>query len=330
MVVLNPSPQTCSRFPDKDYDYSRSTRENYTQEDPEFTGPFAQIRRGLDVSFHGCYTPARQRLQDKIILECVKVPWNSSQKRMVPRPRVVQSSISAYSNGRPYIIFTAGAMGAGKSHVIKWMRRSGRLAVDQCICIDPDSFRVRLPEWKDYIASNGSEAGCLTHDESGYLVELAMQVALYSGRNIWVDGSLRDSQWFQAVFQRIRNEHPQYRIAIIHVFADPDTVFTRARIRAELTGRQVPEASIWDSLERVPKSVEVLTKFCDIVLHVDNSSDEEPQLVKFILPEYLSLPLSASSGMQVNAIWALWVSLSGMCEATPPWLMPDFMPVSAL
>lgn len=83
-----------------------STEENHASLDMEFYGPFAHIRATLDYSYHKNYTHERQKLQDSIIRE------------------FLDEAIITDKNGEvcttptePWIVFTAGAMGAGMSIV---------------------------------------------------------------------------------------------------------------------------------------------------------------------------------------------------------------------
>lgn len=45
------------------YNYKKSTAENYKTDVPIFVGPYAEIRAGLDYSFHPHYLPERQAIQ---------------------------------------------------------------------------------------------------------------------------------------------------------------------------------------------------------------------------------------------------------------------------
>lgn len=45
------------------YNYKKSTAENYQTDVPIFVGPYAEIRAGLDYSFHPHYLPERQAIQ---------------------------------------------------------------------------------------------------------------------------------------------------------------------------------------------------------------------------------------------------------------------------
>jgi len=78
------------------------------------------------------------------------------------------------SQARPWLVFTAGAMGAGKGHVVKWMSKQGYFQLPSIVQIDPDVFRTRLPEWAGYIRCCARSAGALTHKESGYCVEVCI------------------------------------------------------------------------------------------------------------------------------------------------------------
>eukprot|EP01047_Picozoa_sp_COSAG01_P040911 COSAG01_NODE_3470_length_6049_cov_689.357815_8_plen_356_part_00 len=135
---------------------------------------------------------------------------------------------------------------------------------------------VEQPEWDKYLKQDPETAGYLTHRESGYCVEIAQEATLQQSKNIWVDGSLRDSNWYAQVFVKIRRVHPKYRIAILHVRAKWETVQERAATRAKITGRIVPSSELRRSFEQVPNAVAALSKLADFTAHIDN--DIEPKL----------------------------------------------------
>jgi Zeta toxin len=80
--------------------------------------------------------------------------------------------------------------------------------------------------------------------------QIAQEATMRLNKNVWVDGSLRDAEWYDRVFKQIRSQHPHYSIAIIYVYASAETVFARARKRGEETGRFVAEEEILDSMRR--------------------------------------------------------------------------------
>jgi len=246
-----------------DYDYSRSTRDQYQAAGGslESYGPFRDIRDGLDKDYHGSYTRERQAMQDELVRRVVKDADRTPQ-------------------ATPWIVFTAGAMGAGKSRTIKWMSQNGIFPLRDIVHIDPDIFKRLFPEWKGYVRHDPMRAGLQTRHESGYLVEIAQEAALRRGQHIWVDGSLRDSDWYAHAFRQIRRVHPSYQIAILYVTADKEEIMRRARRRGEATGRHVPEAEILDSIHRVPLSVARLAPHAEFLAVIDNSNSV-PHLTKY-------------------------------------------------
>ena len=84
------------------YNLSKSTAENYGTSEMAFMGPYARIREGLDYQYHTNYTPERQETQDRIIATSLSTQViDTETEKVSSRPR------------RPWIVFTAGAMGAG-------------------------------------------------------------------------------------------------------------------------------------------------------------------------------------------------------------------------
>jgi len=114
----------------------------------------------------------------------------------------------------PWIVFTAGAMGAGKGYTIKHLHRKNRFPLSNFTIIDPDEIRRLLPEFDVYTnsiePSLAEHAGTFTKKEAGYIAELFLHVALQqqqsdndcgttgtgtgtgTGKNVLIDGSLKD------------------------------------------------------------------------------------------------------------------------------------------
>ena len=105
-------------------------------------------------------------------------------------------------------------------------------------------------------------------------------MALSRSANIWIDGSLRDGEWYRKEFVRFRKTYPQYRIAIFYVFASEQKVWERCERRAKETGRTVPRDLIRDSLENPARSLGKVAPFCDVVARIDNE-ESVPRLVSF-------------------------------------------------
>lgn len=101
-------------------------------------------------------------------------------------------------------------------------------------------------------------------------------------KHVWIDGSLRDGEWYQRYFEQLRSKYPEYQIAVINVTASKDVIFERVKRRADETGRDVPTAEVLDSIERVPKTVAQLAGMLEFLAIIDNSAEDGvPRLKKY-------------------------------------------------
>jgi len=242
-----------------DFDYSCSSADAYATASTAIVEPFATIRAALDYCYHQRTTPARQQLQGQLIQRLL----HTKQRRRTKQ--------------RPWLVFTAGAMGAGKSHAIRTMAESGDFPLGRFTALDPDAVKGMLPEAPGYAAAGRVTAATMLHRESGLIVEIAQEAALRAGGDLLIDGSLRDAAWHAAVIADIRRRFPLYRLAIVHVVCAPEIVQQRCARRARVTGREVPAALIDLAIEQVPKSVAALSPLVDAVFEID-SSGEAPRL----------------------------------------------------
>jgi predicted kinase len=197
-----------------------STELNHKADKLEFFGPFSHIRETLDYDYHVPYTYERQKLQDAIIND------------------MLGTAVIKDTNGdvcttptEPWIVFTAGAMGAGKTHTMKMLMEKGRFPILAFVTVDPDEIRRHLPEFHLYLEQSPELAGELTRKEAGFIAEILTLAGLQAGKNVLVDGSLRDVEWYKGFFERLRKRFPKLRLAIIHVTAPRDAIFQRAAVR---------------------------------------------------------------------------------------------------
>lgn len=253
----------------RDYDFTKSTKDNYTQashsDAPEFCGDFKEIRQHVDSRWHGSYVCSRQLLQDNLIKEILGLDR--------------RECLSEKEESGPWIVFTGGAMGAGKSYTMNWMMRMGIIPIPKLRHIDPDVFKRKLPEWNYYVKLNATTAGSLTHLESSMLVEIAQEVALQRRMNVWIDGSLSNYDWTVSQLRRIRGNFPNYRIAVVHVSASETAIMERCERRAKATGRVVPVEKIRNSLHASVRTVQALSHpLVDFVAMVRNEG-AQPELV---------------------------------------------------
>jgi hypothetical protein len=204
----------------KEFSSQLSTEENYQSSSMFFYGPYAHIRERLDYSYHKNYKRERQMLQDAIINEIMNkakvVDANSGEVCTTPT--------------EPFLVFTAGAMGAGKSFTLNKLHEKERFPLSAFVVVDPDEIRQSFPEYSLYVSQNPLKAGEMTRKEAGYIVEILTLAALQAGKNALVDGSLRDWEWYSSYFDRLRKEYPTLKIALLHIVAPKEAIFARAKV----------------------------------------------------------------------------------------------------
>lgn len=241
-----------------------STEENHMSLDKKFYGKYRHLRKTLDFSYHRNYTEKRQRLQDSIIDDMLDTALITD----------VNGDVCTTPT-EPWLVFTAGAMGAGKGYTIKSLVSKKRFPLLAFVTVDPDEIRRLFPEYDIYVKTNPLKAGELTRKEAGMVSEILTLAALEKGKNVLVDGSLRDSNWYQGYFSSLRNDYPLLKIGIIHVTAPREAIIERAEERGILTGRVIPPELLEAAIEQVPKSVKVLGPLADYFCELNNPPDEE-------------------------------------------------------
>lgn len=261
---LNPSaisPITDTvEFDYSSYNWGSSTDDNDKSENDFDLGIFASIRQDLDYEYHTHYKAQRRRLQDDII-----------ESFLADHP------VEKDYNCDQWIIFTAGCMGAGKTHTLRELSNKDIFAFDlkSFVSVDPDEIRNKLPEFKVYIKKDPLHAGEYTRKEAGMLAEILTEEALERGNSVLVDGSLKDAVWYKAYFESLRRSYPRLKIGIIHVIAPVDDILNRVERRAQTTGRRIPMDVLVESMMQVPKSVNELCNHADLFLEIDNSSGRD-------------------------------------------------------
>lgn len=250
--------------PSVGYDWSESTEFNYKSNDPQTFGDFTSIRQTLDYNYHNNYTIERQLFQDDII------------KSMLNTTRIVDSNtgqICQAPHENHWIVLTAGCMGAGKSWTVRHLASDNKFPLQSFVTVDPDDIRRRFPEFESYVERDPLTAGELTRKEAGFVAEILTLAALHQGQNVLVDGSLRDHAWYQWYFSYLKAAYQHLKIGILHITAPHEAVLERAAHRAETTGRVVPMDTLKETMEQVPKSVQVLKPMSDFYAELHNAEN---------------------------------------------------------
>eukprot|EP00588_Corethron_pennatum_P030891 CAMPEP_0194340702 /NCGR_PEP_ID=MMETSP0171-20130528/87315_1 /TAXON_ID=218684 /ORGANISM="Corethron pennatum, Strain L29A3" /LENGTH=660 /DNA_ID=CAMNT_0039105765 /DNA_START=32 /DNA_END=2014 /DNA_ORIENTATION=+ len=252
----------CTRKSQRRFSCYASSEDNHASQTAElqFSEPYADVRSTLDYTYHSNYHLERQALQDRIITE-------SLEGTLI---RDIDGNVTGTVPTEPFIVFTAGAMGAGKGYTINRLVEEGKFPLEAFIKVDPDEIRRHFPEYHIYVDQNPELAGELTRKEAGFVAEILTTVALKQGKNVMVDGSLRDSDWYGEYFNSLRKDYPILKLAIIHVTAPRELVLKRASSRVAYTGRVVPRKTLLMALEQVPRSVKILKPLVDYYVDLNN------------------------------------------------------------
>lgn len=171
---------------------------------------------------------------------------------------------------QPSIIFTAGAMGAGKTFFLDVLKSSGILDPNDFVWNDPDEIKPMLPEYEPFFKIDAKAAATAVHLESGHIQEILFEHAMRNNHNAVVDSSLRDKNYWFNEFSRIRRLYPQNRIVILFVESTLEKLKERVRQRELVTGRHVPEEKVEESYYQVKEAIKLLMPLSDMVVHVEN------------------------------------------------------------
>jgi predicted kinase len=192
-----------------------STDQYNSTEHRVYFGPYSHLRKNLDYSYHTNYRKERQWLQDSIIEDMLD---NVTDQELCIHPT------------DPWLIYTVGAQGAGKKYVVSELVKEGRLPLLSFVSVDPEEIRRRLPEFSTYAKKNPFLVEPLTEMEVGYISEILVLAALQSGRNVVVDGSLHSTSWHKQQIQKLRQEYPTLKFAILHVTAPLGAIIKRLQV----------------------------------------------------------------------------------------------------
>jgi hypothetical protein len=102
--------------------------------------------------------------------------------------------------------------------------------------------------------------------------------ALDKHRNVLIDASLRTTSGYLQYFKELRASYPILKIAIVCVESNVFTILERAKQRALVTGRLVPEKFIINSLKEIVHSMNTLVPHIDFYAKIVNEDNSDPML----------------------------------------------------
>lgn len=245
------------------FDISKSTEENYEDINALFIGKYGKFRANLDYTYHKKYSNERQLFQDTLLDKFIHTTIHDHNNDIICEKPL-----------HNWIIFTSGVMGSGKSHTLKWLSTHKYFPLESFIRDDPDALRELLPENELYISTYPETAGYYTQKEVNYLSEILTQYALDAGKNILVEGTLRDT-WYQQYIRGLRENYPTLKFAIFSFECTLETALNRAHSRGKITGRNVPDSLIEKTMKEIPIALDILKPHVDVV-YIFNTEGNTP------------------------------------------------------
>ena len=83
---------------------------------------------------------------------------------------------------------------------------------------------------------------------------------------------LKDYDYYDKFFKEMRNQHPEYRINLVHVDINESEAKKRRILREKKIRRIVPESVADDSFDIIERDIRLLKKHADSLLVIDNNN----------------------------------------------------------
>lgn len=108
------------------------------------------------------------------------------------------------------------------------------------VVINPDDVKAQLPEYSTMKAAGDKAAAAYVHEESSAIAKQVMARAIAGKRDFTLDGT-GDSNYAKLAGKVAEAKAAGYRVHGQYITVDTDTAVRRAALRAQKTGRVVPE-----------------------------------------------------------------------------------------
>ncbi len=229
-----------------------STEIVHSVDNDDFYGDYVYERSKMDYSYFKNYTKERQMMQNDIIKSILD---KKAQKN------------------RPWIIYMCGCYGSGKTHVLKHMSLHNNLfnKIDEYVHIDPDKIKDMLPECNELTKMYPELTGRLLHKEATFIALLTEYIALNNNYPLIIDGSLHDHEWYSEHLKELRQNYKNYKIGIIKIDTELDTVLERCHRRGLETKRIISIDLIKNIYYKIPYSFDILKEYVDMYIELVNN-----------------------------------------------------------
>lgn len=199
-----------------------------------------------------------------------------SKNRQRTHKNILRNYTQAIKDSRakdknPRMIMLAGLPGSGKSTAVKdyfqQVEGSDILLKDKngdlFVVINADDIKAGLPEYQ------GGKGAMLVHEESSILSNQVGALALASGANVILDGTMANLD--KAENRLSKYKKAGYGTEIIHIDVPAETSIERAANRFNQTGRFVAYEMIGEYEGKLNKTAEKLKGSVDSYTKIDNT-----------------------------------------------------------
>ena len=176
-----------------------------------------QLDRSTQSQFsrNGVWTKERRLLHDNLMKDILEDERATSKKN-------------------PVVTLMMGAPASGKGTVAKIINKDNSL-----LEINPDDFKKKIPEYKQFQEYNFFKAAYRVHNESSYLAKKTISALTEKKSNFLIDKVF--SKWNNLEKQIETFKEKGYKINIVMVSCERDEAYRRMKERGERSGRYVEE-----------------------------------------------------------------------------------------
>jgi len=209
--------------------------------------------------------------------EPIKVGEWSADRKSLHEAIIAHAMSGARTVGmdkRPVAILTMGGPASGKSSVLK----AAKIDKGAFVHVDADGIKEMLPEYQEMTDMTGARgtsiksAARAAHEESSHLAKEIRNAAISGRKNLIVDGTGKNDKAYIKLINDLKAKG--YAVKVIMCDLDVETGLKRAALRAERTGRWVPEDFTRDAYNTIPKNFEKIAKQADTFMLYNNHGKE--------------------------------------------------------
>lgn len=184
----------------------------------------------------------------------------------------VVKKVHAPRPGKPVAILTMGAPATGKSTMIAREIGKGK----DFVRVDPDAIKEELPEYVLAVRKNARDAGSMAQRESATVADMIAARAMKERKNLVIDGTGKTLHKYLDAIAELKRIG--YHVTVLAANVPLEEARRRAAIRAEQSGRWIPDDYLEDVHSRVPCNIPPIADAADDFALFDNAG-KEPRTV---------------------------------------------------